>query len=150
MENQAEALARVISLLRVLHARAAGYWRLDVNEGEPRLIQIAFVGAEDLQDPIKREFASATLVVPLDRVHLGIVRAALEREPAVSIVTELAADAGSGYWLRQFGAARSIAVPLKDTAGTSIGVLSVALASSIDPPSEDVVWIIREHACRKF
>jgi hypothetical protein len=87
-----------------------------------------------MAEEVSRGFAEATLSVPLERTNLGIVRAALEGQPAVSRVDELPGDSGSGYWLRAFGARRSVAVPVRDAKGTVRAVVSVALA---DTPLDD-------------
>ena len=49
---------------------------------------------------------------------------------------------GSSGWLRAFGAARSVAVPLEAGQGGSLEVLSVALGSP-EPDSETVIALIR-------
>lgn len=116
-----------LAALRVdLEARAAGYWWLAGDWLE----QVGFAPSPTLDEEVSRGFADATLSVPLERTDLGIVRAALEGQPAVSRVGELPGDAGSGYWLRAFGASRSVAVPIRDARGTIRAVVSVALADS--------------------
>lgn len=125
----------VRSLLIDLGARAAGCWRV---EGD-RLVQAAFVGAENLPVEVAREFATATSSVPLDRIELGIVRACVEGVVAVSIAAELPPDVGSGLWLRRFGAERSVAVPIEGSGG----VVSVALASR-SIRQDEVIARIRE------
>ena len=47
-----------------------------------------------------------------------------------SRTAELPAEAGSGFWLRAFGASRSVAVPLLDARGGVHAVVSVALDES--------------------
>jgi hypothetical protein len=101
--------------------RAAGLWRRDGDA----LRQVAFRPAPDLPDGVRDGFAAATLRVPLSATDLSIVQAAVAGRPVLAIASALPPDAGSGRWLRAFGAACSLAVPL----GPSRGVLSVALRS---------------------
>jgi len=113
----------VAGLLVALRARAAGFWR---REGAALALG-AFVPAPDLAPEVAEAFAAATRWVPLDRAELGIVRAVATAVPAVSIAADAPADAGSGKWLRAFGARCSVAVPLTDDSGAVVAVLSVAL-----------------------
>jgi hypothetical protein len=115
----------VARLLQSVGARAAGLWRA---EGDC-LVQKAFVGCAELPSDVARQFAAATRSVPLTEVSLGIVAAATTGQTVVSRVSEQPADAGSGRWLRAFGAERSVAVPLHDNRGNVCAVLSVALAA---------------------
>ncbi len=121
---------RVAALLAEPSARAAGLWRV---EGD-RLVLVAFAPCPELPEEVARGFAEATRSVPLEQGGLGIVAAARGGETAVSRAHEIAGDSGSGRWLRAFGAARSVAVPLCDADGAVTGVLSVALAS--DSPDD--------------
>ena len=114
---------RVAALLSSLNARAAGLWLV---EGE-RLAQVAFVPCAELADEAARGFAEATLSVPLAQPDLGIVRAVLSGDVAVSRTSEFSEATGSGRWLRAFDAERSVAVPLRDEDGTVRGVFSVAM-----------------------
>jgi hypothetical protein len=125
--------AEVAEISATLGACAAGYWRLD-RETEC-LVQLIFVPAAGLDLEIGRQFAAATKTVPLSDTSLGIVAAAVTGRTAVSRVAELAADSGSGRWLRLFAASRSVAVPLRDAFGSVIGVLSIALA--LDNPLDE-------------
>jgi hypothetical protein len=125
-DRTSTAKADVAALLTDLGARAAGLWRVDSE----RLVQVAFVPAPSLPEAVSRAFAEATRSVSLDQSSLGIVKAAVLGEVAVSRASELPADAGSGTWLRQFGAVRSVAVPLRDDLGSIRGVLAVALPDS--------------------
>jgi hypothetical protein len=117
----------VASLRLDLEARAAGYWWLAGDWLE----QIAFAPSPTLDEDVAHRFAEATRSVPISAgTEFGIVRAALTNSPAISRVSELPDDAGSGYWLRAFGAIRSVAVPLHDAKGAVRAVASVALAES--------------------
>jgi hypothetical protein len=115
-----------------LQARAAGAWRV---EGD-RLEQVAFNPAHDLPIEVEEGFAAATRSVELSLVDLGIVRAALTAQVTVSLANELPADRGSGYWLRAFGATRSVAVPILGGDGKVALVVSIALGPG---PSDEAV-----------
>ena len=127
-----------LAVLRTrLAGRAAGAWKV---EGD-RLEQLAFDPAPDLPAEVAEGFAAATLTVDLARLDLGIVRAAATRQAVASIARELPAGAGSGYWLRAFGASRSVAVPILDEGGRVAFVVSLALG--FDPDDEAVEAEIR-------
>jgi hypothetical protein len=138
MSNPTEEGARQhLAELRLdLEARAAGYWW---HAGD-WLEQVTFVASPALPAEVAAGFAEATRSVPLSRTELGIVRAAIGGEPVVSRASELPADDGSGYWLRAFGATRSVAVPLHDVKGDVRAVVSVALA---DCPYDDDTVAVR-------
>jgi hypothetical protein len=116
-----------------LRARAAGWWRL---EGD-RLELVGFSATEGMPEGVARRFAEATRSVPLSQTDLGIVRAALQGEMTVSSAEELPPGTGSGLWLRRFGAARSVAVPIRGPSGAVSLVVSVALSE--DPPDDQEV-----------
>src|SRR3954462_12371460 len=122
-----EGIRQSLASLRLdLGARAAGYWWLAGDWLE----QVAFASSPPLDEGVAQRFAEATRSVPLSAgTELGIVRAAVTDSPAISRVSELPDDegSGSGYWLRVFGATRSVAVPLHDTKGDVRAVVSVAL-----------------------
>ncbi len=128
---------RLAALGATLGARASGLWRV---EGD-RLDQVAFAPAPDLPEEVARGFAAATRSVGLLDISLGIVRAATSGEICVSIAAGLPAGAGSGRWLRAFGAARSVAVPILGEGGRVAFVASVALG--IDPDAGSVAGLIR-------
>ena len=87
---------------------------------------------------VHEQFASATKAVPLDAVSLGIVKAAVTRNPApANRENRDGKMAGSATWLERFGAAQSLAVPVLQGAR----VLGVLAASTADPFDEDsVTW----------
>jgi len=114
-------------------ARAAGWWR--VSGG--RLELVAFAAAADLPAAVAGGFAEATRTVPLTERGLGIVAAAVSGVPAVSRADELPPGSGSGLWLRRFGAARSVAVPVRDGDGVVTRVVSLALAG--EAPGDEAV-----------
>lgn len=121
-------------VLAEFQGRAAGAW-LVTSE---MLQQFAFVAAPDLPRPVAQSFAEATRSVPRAKVDLGIVRAAVTGTITISRVSELPPESGSGHWLRQFGAERSIAVPVgRSETGPPLLVISIALGP--EPPAADPV-----------
>ena len=132
------SIEAVAAVLRAVEARAAGLWRV----ARDRLELVAFVPGPELPDEVARDFAEATRLVSLDQTSLGIVQAARGAACVVSRAAELPPHAGSGRWLRAFGAARSVAVPLEDASGAVVAVLSVALD---DPPPDDKAIAARLH-----
>ena len=122
------------SLREALQGRATGLWRL---EGA-YLRLVGFAPAPDLDATIAEAFVTATRAVRLDQLALGIVKAFVTRQPAISRTLELPPEVGSGYWLRAFGATRSVAVPLlsANAGEPPLGVLSIALG---DAPEDSVV-----------
>jgi DNA-binding IclR family transcriptional regulator len=139
-----EGARRHLAELRIdLEARAAGYWW---HAGD-WLEQVAFVASRALAADVIAGFAEATRSVPLSQTELGIVRAALSGEPTVSRVSELSEGDGSGYWLRAFGAVRSVAVPLRDPKGEVRAIVSVALA---DEALGDDDVVARIHAVARW
>lgn len=134
--------SKVAEVCQALGACAAGYWRRD--QASAQLLQVAFVPGPGLDPRVGSEFAKATLVVPLSQQSLGIVIAALSGQPAISRVGELPPDAGSGIWLRAFGASRSVAVPAFDEAQAVCGVMSVALPDDIKLDNESVASELRQ------
>ena len=132
-----EVRKQLAGLRSRLGGRAAGAWRVEGGE----LCLIAFDPAPDLPPAVAMGFEVATRSVDLSLVELGIVRAATGGEIAVSIASELPADAGSGLWLRSFGAARSVAVPVASPDGRPLAVVSVALG--LEPEGDEVSAMIR-------
>jgi hypothetical protein len=129
--------AELAALRSRLGGRAAGAWRL---EGD-RLVLIAFDPAPDLPPAVTLGFEAATREVDLTLVHLGIVRAATTGESFASIAADLPVDTGSGLWLRAFGAARSVAVPIVSRDGSIGAVVSVAMGH--EPDEQAVSAMIR-------
>lgn len=118
-----DALERLVS---DLESPGAGFWRL----ADDRLELVEFVAGGSLPEETATSFAAATRSVPLDRISLAIVRAAVEREPIVSYARDLDPEVGSGYWLRRLGAERSIAAPILNLQGRPIGVVSIGVNGS--------------------
>jgi hypothetical protein len=128
---------RLAALRTRLSARAAGAWKVSGDQLE----QVAFDATPDMPREVAERFTSATRSVDLARLELGIVQAAVAGRVVVSIAAELRAEAGSGYWLREFKAARSIAVPIVRPSGNVLLVVSVALG--LDPDAEAVAATLR-------
>ncbi len=128
---------RLAALRRALGGRAAGAWRVEAD----RLALVAFDPAPDLPADVALGFEVATRSVSRSLVALGIARAAASGEPAVSLAATLPSDAGSGYWLRAFGASRSVAVPIPGEAGRAGWIVSVALGP--EPGDDAVIATIR-------
>jgi hypothetical protein len=129
---------RAEALLHDLSARATGLWRVAGDV----LLQRGFAAAVDMPGEVARGFAEATRSVALDLVERGIVKAAVQNAVAVSVAAELPPDVGSGYWLRAFGAERSVAVPLTGPDGVVAAVFSVALAADSRTDAE-IAAIVR-------
>jgi hypothetical protein len=147
MSDVTGEVSRHLASLRVrLAARAAGAWRL--FEGE-RLEQLGFSAAPDMALATARGFATASRLVSLHDRSLGIVLAAVERRRTVSFARDLPADRGSGYWLRAFGAERSVAVPIEGPDGLVVGVVSVALNAG-GVSDDDIEARIRDEATAWF
>ena len=87
---------------------------------------VAFRSAADMPPEVHDGFAEATLEVPLDRLELGIVKAATSREPTSAELGERAGElSGSATWLARFGAAQSLAVPIRSGEAVT-GVLAIS------------------------
>jgi hypothetical protein len=127
------------SALQSLDGRAIGLWRIEADG----LVQVCFE-APSIDPGTARKFAEATRSLGLDRLNLGIVKAASTGRVTVSLVADLPADSGSGYWLRAFDAERSVAVPLEVKEGMIGWVFSIALGRS--PEASEVARILRSLA----
>lgn len=132
--------ARVLEgILAEFGARATGWWRV---EGDA-LVLVGFRAAGDMPDGVAEGFVEATRRVSLDQQLLSIVRVVSERRPVVAVASELPSDVGSGYWLRAFGAARSVAVPIEGDPGEVVGVLSVAVGEACVAADEAIAAKLR-------
>lgn len=131
------------SALQALDGRAIGLWRIEADG----LVQVCF-DAPSIDPGAARRFAEATRSLELDRLNLGIVKAASTGKVTVSLVAELPAESGSGYWLRAFGAERSVAVPLEVNEGTIGWVFSIALGLS--PEAAEVARILKSIAAPRL
>jgi hypothetical protein len=135
-----DAKAKLRGLIERLDARAAGCWEVVYH---PRLAPAgilclrAFVKTPDLSALVAQTFTQTCGSVEVEGDRLSIVRAALTGSVEVSRAETLPAGFGSGYWLRELGAARSVAVPFLDDTGRVAIVVSVAMSDA--PPDDDAV-----------
>ncbi len=134
-------------LLGRLNARAVGAWRV-ADDGRT-LTQVAFAAAEDMPDDVATAFGSATRSVPLDRLDLGIVRATVSGQIVVVYAEQVSGAVGSARWLREFGAERSVSLPVADALGAVRHVFAIALATAA-PDDETVAAILRQAAAQVF
>ena len=132
---------RVAALLQALGAKAAGLWRVRGDHLELE----AFVPAPDLPAEVAVAFAQATRRVSLAQDDLGNVRAVNAGAVTVMVAAQIPAEAGSGFWLRAFGASRSVVVPLRAADGRVEAILSVALPSADEPDDLAVAEVVRAH-----
>ena len=138
MEPSRDIQLPLAALRSRLSARAAGIWEVSGD----RLEQVAFDAALDMPSEVANRFADATRSVDLARLDLGIVKAAATGRVVVSVADDLPADTGSGYWLRAFGATRSVAAPIVGPGGHITLVVSVALGP--EPDAETVAAMLRQ------
>lgn len=125
-------------------AVATGSWRYE----NKRLYLEAFRACAGMNPDVVQGFQQATADVPVTDTGLGIVLAARSKEVTEYRAEDLPPDSGSGYWLRNFPADRSVAVPQLDAGGNLVRILSVAVLG-VDRPSNDYAGIIRE-AYRRY
>jgi hypothetical protein len=111
-------------LLTLADARATGLWRSDGAV----LHQLAFRAVPQMPGEVAQDFAGATRAVPLSATGLGIVKAVLSQQPTLATVDLSSTGlADSASWLVRFGAASSLAWPVRR--GTAVeGVLAIATA----------------------
>jgi hypothetical protein len=135
----------LIGLLDRLNARAAGCWRI-ADDGRT-LEQTAFASAPEMPADVASAFASATRSVPLERADLGIVCAATTGQVVIVHADQASGATGSARWLREFGAERSVSLPLREDSGTVRFVMAVALTPE-SPDDSSVAAILRQAFCR--
>ncbi len=111
-------------LLAATDSRAVGLWRIESQS----LQLVGFRAKPDMPAEVQSGFAEATRQVPLDQIGLGIVKAVVNRGPAVANVeVGKLGLADSASWLAKFEAVQSLAVPIFD--GEHIaGVLAMSTA----------------------
>ncbi len=119
-----DAGRQVARVREALGAQAAGWWTLDAG----LLTLRAFDPGPTFPDNCVEPFTEAARVVPVDRVELGVARAAAGTS-ARSVAVELPNDVGSGYWLRRFGATHSVAVPVRAADGRVVAVVSMSFTA---------------------
>tara|TARA_R110002095_G_scaffold1076_3_gene5100 strand:+ start:9704 stop:10210 length:507 start_codon:yes stop_codon:yes gene_type:complete len=105
-----------------LGGRAVGLWRC----GKGRLIQLGFRAVPQMDEQIRRQFAEFTQEVSLENTGLGIVKAVVERIPAIGTLQGKESGLeGSSEWLRKFEAQQSYAVPIFE-GNQVVGVLAIS------------------------
>jgi hypothetical protein len=119
---------------------ATGSWKYDAETRQ--LLLEGFIACDDMPKDVADRFTKATAEVPVTDTGLGIVLAARAMAPTEYKAEDLPPESGSGYWLRQFGADRSVAVPEIDAGGQLVRILSVAVRG-LDKSSGDYAEIIR-------
>lgn len=116
-------------VLEATGARATGLWKVVGSE----LHQLGFRGCLDMPADVKRDFAAATFRVPLDRIGLGIVKAVVDRAPALSERQSGNQDLQSSPgWLERFACRRSLATPILE-GDQVLGVLAISTTEAITP-----------------
>jgi hypothetical protein len=123
------------ALLEATGARATGLWFVRETALELRAFRAVAGMAQEVQD----DFASATARVSLESAGLGIVKAALTREPTVAYLGTGALE-GSGGWLRRFGAVQSLALPVIE-GGEVVAVLAISAAEEFGSNSRLWRWV---------
>lgn len=136
-----EPILQAISFVQMkAEAVATGSWKYDAESR--RLLLEGFQHAADMPKAVAEGFTKATADVPVTDTGLGIVLAARAMAQTEYRAEDLPPDSGSGYWLRQFGADRSIALPQTDSGGKLIRILSVAV-KGLDRSPDDYADMIR-------
>lgn len=121
-------------LMDDLGGRAIGLWRCE----QDRLLQVGFRAVSEMDEHVRKQFASFTEEVSLDNTGLGIVKAVMENEPAIgNLQGEQSGLTGSSKWLKKFEALQSYAVPIV----TDIQVVGViAISTNCIHQVGDVEW----------
>lgn len=123
-------------ILMVLGGKAVGLWR----SREGRLRQIGFRAASEMDEQVRKQFAVLTHEVPLENTGLGIVKAIVDKEPAIgTLQAGKSGLQGSSEWLRKFGAQQSYAVPIFER-DQVVGVL--AISTNCIHQTGDIEWEI--------
>ncbi|MFK7777843.1 MAG: GAF domain-containing protein [Gimesia sp.] len=109
-------------ILELLGGRAMGLWRLE----KTHLQQIGFQAVTEMDAKVRKQFTEFTQEVPLENVGLGIVKAVVEKIPAIGTLEGVKSGLeGSSEWLRKFGAKQSYAVPIFE-GDQVVGVLAIS------------------------
>lgn len=109
-------------IMDVLGGRAIGLWRCKAG----KLIQVGFRAVTEMDEQVRKQFASFTQEVSLENTGLGIVKAVMERTPAIGTLRgEETGLQGSSEWLQKFGAQQSYAIPVVE-GDEVVGVLAIS------------------------
>lgn len=115
--------------------RAAGFWRLHENVLELE----GFAADPDMPEETQAEFAAATSSVPLTELGLGIVNAAVKKEPVYAFAEPVDGKlVDSASWIVRFGAKMSLSCPVVNPDGNLWGVLAVSFTNEHDDISEEI------------
>lgn len=117
-------------------SRASGIWRLV----DDHLVLAGFGWADDMPDEVSQGFQDATRRVSLEQTGLGIVKAAVTRQPAIGRRDANATGlSGSASWIEKFAANTSLAIPIQDFDNAKVlGVAAVSTVAFVEP--NDSLW----------
>lgn len=123
-------------ILMVLGGKAIGLWRCS----EGKLLQTGFCAVSEMDEQVRKQFAALTHTVPLENTGLGIVKAIIDKKPAIgTLQAGKSGLQGSAEWLRKFGAQQSYAVPIFEE-DQVVGVL--AISTNCIHQTGDIEWEI--------
>ncbi|MDA0835075.1 MAG: GAF domain-containing protein [Planctomycetota bacterium] len=119
-------------LLLATDSRATGFWR---TTGE-FLVQVGFRAVPDMPTDVREEFRQITTQLPLSKTDLGIVKAAVTRQPVAAYrIDNSASLTGSATWLERFACRQSLAVPIYR--GEELrGVIAISTPEEFDANSK--------------
>ncbi len=131
-------------LLAQLKGRAAGLWRC----ADGNLLQVGFRAVPEMDLQVQQDFAALTKEVSLENKGLGIVKAVLERQPAIGTLSSTESGLpGSSEWLVKFGAQQSYAIPVIED-GEVTGVL--AISTDCIHQAGDAEWEIQTQIANRI
>ena len=131
-------------VLAATQARATGLWRCR----EDHLELVGFRAVNEMPLETQASFAAATQTVPLTQTGLGIVKAVIDRTPAIATVDAAGDVLGdSANWLIRFKAKQSLAVPIVREQ-SSVGVLAISTAQDLHPTAE--AWEVTTHVAEQL
>jgi|GEM_PF-2107885 len=123
-------------ILMCLGGKAIGLWCCS----EGKLCQIGFRAVSEMDEQVRKQFAALTQEVPLENTGLGIVKAIVDKKPAIGTLhAGKSGLQGSSEWLRKFEAQQSYAVPIFE-GDQVVGVL--AISTNCIHQTGDIEWVI--------
>lgn len=134
--SREEAVEEGLRLLNIqIGGRAAGFWRL-----HDETLQLAgFAAAPEMAKETQAEFAAATSSVPLTEMGLGIVNAAVRKEPVYACAEPVNGELkDSASWIVRFDARMSLSCPVITPSGDVWGVLAVSFVDSHEDGSPEI------------
>ncbi|WP_298860454.1 GAF domain-containing protein [uncultured Gimesia sp.] len=112
----------LVRILELLKGRAIGLWCCEYDI----LRQVGFYAVKEMDVEVRTQFAEFTREVPLENTGLGIVKAIVEKIPAIGTLQgEKSGLEESSEWLRKFEAQQSYAVPIFE-GDQVVGVLAIS------------------------